>query len=236
MSVVGTVQSVEKKFEWNVQRLWAEKQGESKIARVAIAVLASGPALLLDLVRRALFAVNLVDGKSFSLIDKASAGVQTLSSKVKTAWENYKNPSFATLNKRSESNLNSKVKDVVDAYIRLDRNFLGITRNVFGSNPEKNVNQTISKLLKAIEDHVQLNKDLISDSETFEAVKLSTVELVHNFIEEASKDETYFGVKTDRSSKCPLALQIKCELQKFLENKQWNVSIPEKIPIVLFLI
>jgi hypothetical protein len=228
MSVSGTVQSIEKKFEWNVQRLWAVKEGESKIARVAIAVLASGPALVLDLVRRALFAVNLVNGKSFSLIDKASAGIQTLSSKVKTAWENYKNPSLEVLNKRSESNLKSKVKDLVSAYIRLDRNFLGITRNAFGSNQEKNVNQIMSKLLNAVEEHIQLNKDLISDSKTFEDVKRHALELVHNFIEEASKDETYFGVKTDRSSKRPLDFQIKCELQKFLENKQKNISIPEK--------
>src|SRR3990167_2817979 len=144
MTVEATASRPEQqKFEWNVTRLFVHNQAHSMARTWGVRVLSlliGLPTLLLDLGRRLAFAVSMVNGKSFSLIDKTLGGCKTLSDKVSSAYHSCMNP-----DKKFES-LASKL---VEGYKVLNK------ESHFGTNRSGKAETLITETQKALTDEIK---------------------------------------------------------------------------------
>jgi hypothetical protein len=192
------------KFEFNTARLFTQREDESKAAMIAKAALGFIPALLSDVVRIVLFKANLIDGKSFNAVEK-----------VKATWEAYQNPSFEIRVERSKANLKAKAKALVNAYIALDRNFLGMTRDSFGSLGQQAIQKAQNELLAAMKADLVLN----AKYETFNVESKALEEFIQDLIMEAAGNEVFFGNKTLRQH-LPLSSLILSEFKERLQETQ----------------
>lgn len=237
VEVAGTVQSVERNFEWNVGRLFKHEEGHSKARTWAVRVLSVALVLplvltvIVDLGRGLGFMIGnksatvgkYFDGKSFSLIDKVSTGVKTISDKVRVAYKNFMHPEYTVeqLNQFSEKAMKAHVAKLVDGY-----------RSLNGGRIHSNDSFSTPTALAAENQIVQAQKDLIAVAnemiarnatqvEGFESYTQSVNDKIDAMIREAAGDDRFVANKTVREGTPELMSEVAIrELDKACEANQ----------------
>lgn len=205
-AVEGAKAETQSKFEWNVERLFAHNENHSLFRTwfVRILSLVVGiPTLFLDLVRLGAFKLNLVDGKSFSLIDKASEGCQSLAAKVSAAYSYLTTPKELTLDEQNEIS-KQKMKDAAAKYVA---SYQDLNGGYFHSNNSFSTPHA----LKAEAGIRSAKRELISLANEFAIRNAGSTdgvsrvigtakELVRFAIDEAAQDNVYIENKVARLS------------------------------------
>ncbi len=163
------------------------------LAGVAALILTGFLPVLFDLVRTPLYLAKLIDGKSWSLIDKASDGVKALAAKVNT---------FCAAPKLTEEQaLNAQAKRMIEGYRQQKSNGLfGAVKAADSRDAENGVDE-----VKAAAEHlVRLANEYVlgaENEEEFAARAEEVKEKVKGFLREAAltktgRDETWNPNKT----------------------------------------
>lgn len=199
VQVEGSVDTVapqqqKNRFEWNVERLFVHNPEHSKTRTWAVrvvALIAFVPTLLLDLGRRLAFSVGLVDGKSFSLIDKASGASKAMADKV-NAYMTPKELTREEKNELSKTKFAMHAKEIVKGYSKVDK------AQTFSSDDAKKGLNLIQKnrgaLVCEVNDFVARNADSTAD---FGAQINLARSLVREAINDAARDRFFIPNKVE---------------------------------------
>jgi hypothetical protein len=193
-----------------------EGHGYARTAAVALIGLALLPILALyDLVRLGLFKAGKLDGKSWSLITKADAAVQSLAARVEAARAK-KEPTLAEINAKSEQSMKSHVEKIVAGYRKEQGGWIGHT---FDSScalaGERQIVRGQQELVKAIAEYLEHNAKRAEDvAPHLASVKKYLGEL---FID-AAEDDFYVENKMERKGPRPsLSSVAQRELEAVLQ-------------------
>ena len=230
----GVVSSSEpRKFEWNLGRLLYKQNGETETRAWTVRVLSLAlvfPAVLTALVdlgrglgflignKNATFA-KYFDGKSFSLIDKASAACKALSTKVDTLYKSIiAPPTLEQLNLRSEKTLKNLARKLTDGY-RAQHGGYFTSNSSFSSpgaiNGEKQVNLAQKEILAELSTNIQRN---VTDPAKLESYKADLEKKIFNLVKDAAKDDLFVKNKVYRAGPQPkLADVARKELRNFFQ-------------------
>lgn len=207
-TVEPTAADAKNNFEWNVGRLYSADPAQSKTRTWAVRVLSTllvFPVVLtalLDIGRRMAFSAGLVDGKSWSLIDKASQGVQSLSARVSQAYQSLTQPKVLTLEEKNEqikNQIGRQTEKLIDGYKGLNGGLFH-TNSSFSSphalKSEKQIARAQEALRELINDYVSLNA---TSTEDFVEVTRAAEGLVWDSINAVAGDEYYIENKIERN-------------------------------------
>lgn len=215
----------DKKFEWNVETLFTHNPEHSTARTWAVRILsllAMIPVFILDLGRRVAFALDLVDGKSFSLIDKVSFGCQKLSSQIDDVGAS-KELTLDEQNDLSKRAIQSHAKKLVEGFEKINGGRFH-TNNSFSSpyalEGSRQVYKAAGKLVADIQKYVDQNALHATDFiEHLNAAK----KLVEDAIEKASVNKFFVTNKVVHSVK-PMKEAALEEFQKVLNSKRSSIA------------
>lgn len=193
-------------FEWNVGRLYASEEGESKLRVWPIRILSTllvFPLLLtliVDIGRRIAFSAGLINGKSWSLIDQVTGGCRAVADKVSAIYRSYKKPkTVEELNKQSRETIRSQAKRLIDGYRALNGGYLS-TNTSFSSptalNAEKQIGRAKADLANEVNAYVARNA---TGTENFGEHLAVVQAIVREEINAAAGNEPYIQSKVERN-------------------------------------
>ncbi len=192
--------SVEKKFEWNVERLFVRNPEHSQSRTWFVRFLGlfiAIPTLLLDLGRYLAFSVGLVNGKSYSLIDKTSDACQALAAKVKA----FMAPKELTLEEQNElakQRIETHAHRFVEGYRKLNGGYFH-TNSSFSSpyalNAEKQIRREKAALVREVNEYVAKNAE--SPEDFVKQVEVAK-RIVFGAIDRVAGDDFYIANKVER--------------------------------------
>ncbi|MGB7978201.1 MAG: hypothetical protein WCF19_03455 [Chlamydiales bacterium] len=205
-TLAASFEKESRSFEWNTSRLYHSAEGESQTKTWLVRILSTllvfpvVLTLLLDLGRYAAFKAGFADGKSFSLIDKASAGVQALATKVSSVFKS--TPVAMTkeaFNQKIAKAIKGYAKNLVDGYRALNGGYLH-TNDSFSSpyalGAEKQIRQAQKALLAEVNAYVAQNATGTSDY--LQHAKVAEA-MVQAYISKAAEDDLYISNKVERT-------------------------------------
>lgn len=220
-------------FESNLVRIFKD-EGHSKARTWAVRILSTLTilpllfAVVTDALRYVAFRCNLVDGKSFSLVDKASAGVQSLTEaaqktaeKVKNIYQSYTAPkvlSTEDLNVQFKDAITDNVKKLIDGYRTLNN------ESSFGSKSARNAEREIQKAKESIvsEINTYLGRNA-SGAEDFIMHLDAASRFVQEEILRVAGNDVYVPNKVVRLGPPPsLALVAQAEFVEFAQLKKFE--------------
>jgi len=206
-TITGTATAIERKFESNLGRLYSRLEGETKAHAWTVGILSTVLVLpvvltaIVDLGRAIGFVIGnknptvakYFDGKSWSLLDKMSAGCKGLADKVNNLFNAKVAPKKLTneeLNTRSEKMMKTQSGNLVAAYRALSK------EPTFTEKGEERINAAKKALLQTVNEYVDRNATsadaLLGQMESVESK-------VQQFIKEAAGDHVFIADKTFRS-------------------------------------
>jgi hypothetical protein len=205
----AAAQDAKTNFEWNVGRLYSD-EGHSKARTWAVRILSTllvfplALTLVLDVARRLAFSVGLVDGKSYSLIDKASVGCQAVANKVSSVYQSFCKPlTKEELNAKSETAIKALSEKLVDGYKALNGGYF-TTNTSFSSpsalNAERQIEKAKADLLAEVNTYVARNA---TGTEDFVGHLNVARRMVAAGIAEAAGNEPYIQSKVERNGPRP---------------------------------
>ncbi|OGN56205.1 MAG: hypothetical protein A2796_04670 [Chlamydiae bacterium RIFCSPHIGHO2_01_FULL_44_39] len=187
--VEATVKGKKPEFESIMKTSFSKGQGHTMTRTVAVGLISTlfFPLLVLvDLGRWLAFSVGLVNGKSFSLIDKTSDACQKVANKIYVLWN-------GTVEKR----VGKDVKNLVNAYRRFND-------GLFNSSPAVSAEQDIRKYQQSL---VKLIGELAGEKSSSTAQFASQVQEAKQFvvtaIQKASLGSLYIENKVKRKGPPP---------------------------------
>lgn len=204
--VEGAVEGAQpqQKFEWNVERLLSRDENHSLFRTWFVRVLAlvvGIPTLLLDLVRLGAFQLGLVNGKSFSLIDKTSDACQALAHKVSGVYHSMTAEKELTLEGQNAI-LKQRMQDAAKKYIA---GYKSLNGGYFHSNNSFSTPHALSAektIQKAKTELASLAVEFIStnarSADNFTDVVDAAMLLARDAISNAAKDDIYIENKVAR--------------------------------------
>lgn len=219
------------KFEWNVERLFVHdpKHSMARTWFVRILSLVIGiPVLILDIGRRIAFSMGLVNGKSYSLIDKASDACQAVANKVNALMA----PKELTLeeqNKISKERIYAATQTLVDGYQRLNGGYFH-TNSSFSSpyalSAERQIRDAKQALVREVNEFVARNATSPDD---FAATLQSAKEFVWASIVDVAKDEFYISNKVERIGEPDLLRDV--AFNEFIDALDKNVIAQQFVDV-----
>ncbi len=201
--VEATVETSQgEQFEWNVEKLFVHnpEHSEARTWFVRIISLLIGiPTLILDLGRRIAFSLDLVNGKSFSLIDEASDACKAISEKV-NALSQPEELTIEDLNENTKQSIETHAKKLIEGLDKINGGIFH-TNNSFSSpyalEGEIQVRKSALKLVEDIQKYVAENA--AASGEFMQ--QLNTAKgLVEKALQAASKDKIFVTNKVVYSS------------------------------------
>lgn len=194
-------------FEWNVGRLYSHVEGTSKAKSWTVAILSTVLVLpliltlIVDMGRRLAFSVGLVDGKSWSLIDKVGAAGQAVASGVSSVYHSIvgqKKLTLAEHNQNSQQAIRDHAEKLVNAYNSLNGGYFH-TNSSFSSpmalNAEKEIARAQADLQVEVTRFVARNTKGTEDFGQF--VERANL-MVRHAISDAAGDAVYIDNKVER--------------------------------------
>ncbi|MBX7065710.1 MAG: hypothetical protein K1X28_00625 [Parachlamydiales bacterium] len=223
------------KFEWNVERLFVHdpKHSMARTWFVRILSLIVGiPVLLLDLGRRLAFSVGLVNGKSWSLIDKTADACQAISDKVSGVYSSImgtKELSLEEQNASSKQRIHAQAARMIEGYNKLNGGYFH-TNSSFSSpyalSGEKQVHDAKLKLVEEVNAFVARNA---TSPEDFSATLDTAKGMVWSSIVEAAKDDFYIANKIERIGEPDLLRDV--AFNEFLDSMNKNVLAEQFVEV-----
>jgi len=197
VSVNGTVKEKKNDFEWNVGRLYsATQEGHSSARTWAVRILSTllvFPVVLtaiVDIGRRLAYEADLIDGKSWSLIDKTSQAASSATTKVSELF--FGKDTIEKQNNRSEKAMKSLVGKIVDGY-RSQNKTLGSRNDSFSGPAYDKIHNGGESLAAEVNSYIARNA---SKAEDFVALKTVLLGKIQQFFKEAAGKEHYVLTKT----------------------------------------
>ena len=228
----AAAQDAKTNFEWNVGRLYSSEPGKSTARTWAVRILSTllvFPLVLtaiVDLGRRLAYSVGLVNGKSFSLIDKASAGCKAVADKVSSVYQSYCKPlTKEELNAKSQAAIKAHSEKLVDGFKALNGGYLH-TNSSFSSpaalNAERQIEKAKVDLIAEVNTYVARNA---TGTEDFVAHLTTAKAMVASSLAEVAGDAFYIQNKSERSGPRPFIRDwANVEFQAALEGNKQTVE------------
>ncbi len=192
-------------FESLLGRLYRHEEGHSAVRTWTVRVLSTlfvFPVVLtalLDLARILAFSAGLINGKSWSLIDKTSDTCKALADKVQSVYKSTsQEKTVEQLNEESKLQLKKHAQKLVDAYRSLNGGYFhtnGSFSAPFALNAEKQIAKEQAELIRLMKDYVVRNA---TSTEDFETHLAAAEKLVEEAIKTAAKDDVYVENKVER--------------------------------------